>query len=590
MTAPPVLSSAETEVDPPSRGRAAAAVLGVVLLAALLLLLARPSASAVRDVDEPGYMAGGLQLAEGYSPAYRAAPAGPLTWAGWAWANARAAARIAGLGDATSKAELAAAPGALKPYVALNAVLFDAYRDQRPLRAFLLGCGFVLWLAAAAAAAGLGWRHARLGGAILVGGTWASLPIFLDLATQTRPYAWAWAFAAVAAWLADRSRSRGGDVLAAVAYGLAVASRVDMLALLPLMLCFLHRPGEGRRTLAARSLGLVLRGAAVTLVAAPWLGTSLLSNVKSILAVYVVRVAGETPGLAQSFVQIVWWQGLGPVLLLAAVGLIVAASRREAGRGRAVVLALYALFAFVCALRQTGYGLHHNGWSLVALVLCAAPAAGALAERWGRRDWRPAAVAALLIALPLAQALRAMASIRPPARHDAEVVAWLDANVPPGARLYQPYLVVNPLPTGESARAGWLWYNDVGWRRKLAWGVGRLGGEAADLADLPPAVADDTAIKERLVYRELLILGSRPTVAGPRFDVRPTPFMTVLGEPGAAPRPDDGTDRPAEAAPPAGSILVHVGVPLAAYGSPLASWTDAAGNGTFVYRADAANP
>ena len=587
LTAAPPPGTETIDAPAARRDVAIAATLAVVAAAIVLLMLARPSASNYRDVDEPGYAAGGLVLAEGSAPPYRAAPAGPLTWAGWGWANAHAAARVVGLGDAAGRAEVAAAPAALKPYVALNAVLFDAYRDGRPLRAFILAVGFAVWAAGAAAAAGLGWRHARLPGALLVGGLWATLPLFVDLATQTRPYAWAWAFAGVAVWLADRARSRRGELWCALAYGLAVGSRVDMLALLPLLLCFLHRPGEGFRRLAARTFGLLLRSAAVTLIVAPWLVTSLLSNIKSILAVYVVRVAGATPGLGRSVVQITWWQGLGPTLLLVAVGLTLAATRKGPGQRRAIALAAVAVWAFVSALRQTGYGLHHNGWAVVVLVLCAAPAAGALRQWWatrGRSLWPAAAVVAAAVGLPLAQTLIALPTLRPPTRADAAAVAWLEQNLPAGAAVYQPQMLVNPLPTVESARRQWQWFNDEGWRRKLAWGLGKLGADAdaTTLAGLPPAAADDTAIKERFGFRAMLILGSRPDVSARRFDVRQAALTMTMGD-WLQPRP---ATRPADDAAPA-AVTIQVGPPLTEFGPPLAQWPDGAGGGTFLYRAAA---
>ena len=59
----------------------------ILSLAILLRIFDFPTRYEVRDMDETGYCAGSLQLLEGITPGNKAAPGGPLYWAGWMWAG-----------------------------------------------------------------------------------------------------------------------------------------------------------------------------------------------------------------------------------------------------------------------------------------------------------------------------------------------------------------------------------------------------------------------------------------------------------------------------------------------------------------------
>ncbi len=114
------------------------------------------------------------------------------------------------------------------------------------------------------------------------------------------------------------------------------------------------------------------------------------------------------------------WDGLGPVLLIAAFALVVALARRSS---RADVV----LGSFVVAYYASLLPLHSH---FPRYVLPLVPALGALAGRFRAI----ASVTLLLLVVPLAWSVRDDARLT---RTDTRIVAarWIDANVPKGASI-----------------------------------------------------------------------------------------------------------------------------------------------------------
>src|SRR5207237_4723973 len=102
-----------------------------------------------------------------------------------------------------------------------NHALWDCYRDLGSLRAFEIACIALLSVAAVVPAFRLGARFGGLAGAILCGGLFAAMPLFVDLACQTRSYSMAWSFGAFALDAAVRGAPRGRWWTAAVFLGLS---------------------------------------------------------------------------------------------------------------------------------------------------------------------------------------------------------------------------------------------------------------------------------------------------------------------------------------------------------------------------------
>jgi hypothetical protein len=112
---------------PKSRaGRIDLIVLTILLIAALLVRFIYHPDDNLYDADEMGYVNSNVLLAEGLTPGYKAAPGGPQISLGWGYVMAKAGWEIL-----RPTPEVRQAPTTLRPFVVLNNVLFDAYRDGR---------------------------------------------------------------------------------------------------------------------------------------------------------------------------------------------------------------------------------------------------------------------------------------------------------------------------------------------------------------------------------------------------------------------------------------------------------------------------
>jgi len=509
----------------------------------------------VRDIDEAGYLQGGLQLLEGLTPGYKVAPAGPLIWMSWIWGASLSARYL--LVPSTEEWRV---PLILRPYVAINHALFDTYRDLSSLRWFILG---MLLIASTAAVVGgfvLGLRQSGLAGGVLVGGLMAVLPLFVELAGSARPYAFGWSFGMLALCAAAMQDKNRCCFWTALFLGLAISSRLESLTLLPLVWwMFWVRLGTGRSLMALARVSLA--ALVVALVVAPWLATSLIENVRTVL---MVRFMGPT--MASTWLETLWNQGLIPVVLLWVAGLCMA---RRGERLQYFLLAGYVLILLVSMFKGGAPYLRHQTAAIVVLFV----AAGYSLRFLCRQSVRVAAVGvAVCLLLPLVQTIRLIAENRFSYVPDGST-EWIERHVPAGTRLYMSInsALRDPLPTAEAA--DYLW-NEVAsheaWDLKLQYGLRKSG--------LPPgdpvrAFSEGGMISERGNRRGWFLLGGRPNVLAPRYDIRFVRGLTIFGVQSIA----------AEFAKTGGVVLWREASPNHELGTPVAQWANSKGRGAYVY-------
>lgn len=202
------------------------------------------------------------------------------------------------------------------------------------------------------------------------------------------------------------------------------------------------------------------------------------------------------------YVEFFLGDGLGiPGCLLVAAGLAILAWRRPR------VLAVWLGFALPSLLLHLSRPTHFMQNMLPLLVACALPAGVAVVELPGllaRRGARPGRAAALvaLVALTLALALplatRSLAYVGRQAAGDSrlQVLAWIEANVPPGVRIAAE---LKPVPSPTEAR--WTFVpslvaHDLAWYRAQGYGYLIASSDRWGQFTPPPAYA---ALSDRVV-------------------------------------------------------------------------------------------
>jgi hypothetical protein len=214
----------------------------VLLLGILLRAMNFPSRYAILDMDETGYCQGSLQLLEGITPGNKAAPGGPLYWAGWGYAAGETARDFVHPTDAERRQAIA-----IRPFTALDRTLFENYRDISSLHRAMVMLNVILSLGGCAAAVGLGIRFGGVTAGLLLGGLFAVVPVFLELSEMSRPYSMAWSFGMISLYFAACVGAKGPRwILSAICVGLSISSRIEMLCLIPLVWwVFWDRHGMG---------------------------------------------------------------------------------------------------------------------------------------------------------------------------------------------------------------------------------------------------------------------------------------------------------------------------------------------------------
>ena len=476
-------------------------LLGLVVITSIALQVANfPSRYDRRDYDERLYSQSGLLVWEGIMPIVHYAPNGPETWIGWAYAGAKSAMYFVSPGT-----EERAAPSVLRPFVAVNHALFDIYRDWSSLRRVIIVANALIAVLAAAAAFGLGWKRGGPAAGLLVGGLTAALPLFIELSDEAKSYMMGWGLAIIALYFAAGEKPR--PVVSAVAMGLAIASRIDMLMLLPLL--WIDLWGEQGRFAAqlgklARYTGIV---AMVTVLAAPWALMFLLGTAR---AIATIRLSEPTQGpgsIKQAAVDVLWNQGLAGALFLVMAALALPSKRRW-------LAGLYVLLLAATMAKETGFGLRHQGGPVIAVITFAGIGVAAVAAKWPRTAW---AVVAAALALPIGQAVHDVIERRAD-YVPTHATAWVERHVPAGTIVYLGPSLHDPLPTQAAADRLWAEVtDDKAWKRKFASAMARFHVNAAEL---PRALSEGDMIPERGLRREWFILGSRIQLPDPRYDIR----------------------------------------------------------------------
>jgi hypothetical protein len=391
----------------------------------------------------------------------------------------------------------------IRPFLAMNQALFDLYHDLTGMHEFILVVNVVLLLLAVLAAFGYGLRRGGIMAGILAGGLLAASPIVVEYSLLSRPYSMAWSFGAMAMYAAATRRPAWAGVL----LGLSIGSRVEMILLLPLVICEVW---ERKAWIKATFLALVTAYAV-----APWLLTGLAGNLRAIATIQIANPGSARETLGSVLRDFGWDNALGPAAILFLLGIPVLFAIRQ--RTRAILVLLISATVF----KATGFGLHHHGAAIVAIIFGAVAVTGAIHQRWPRL----AAVAVCLtLIFPLAQSLRIVR--HPPAVSEAD---WIESNVRPGTVVYlESGLLKVPLPTTHAADLIW---GEVtapnAWRRKFASGLQRYGLTGREILR---AMSEENLVQDHGALRRWFILGSEMGGGLGRYELRliqPSPLFGV---------------------------------------------------------------
>jgi len=482
----------------------AVAFIALILMAAALRLLHWPAVHELRDGDELGYSWGSLQLLEGNLPPIHYAPAGPQTWGGWACAGAISVKHLV-FPDGIE----AQAPRQLRPFLAVDHTLFDAYRDVGPLRQVWILMSFGCALLGVMAAFRLGLAKAGLPGAVFMGGTIALLPLFVEFSVQARPYIAGWSFGIIALYFVFASRNPQAIALSALFMGLAIGSRIDMAILLPVIWSAMWIPGQWKK-----SLGQFTRYHLVLLISflitAPWYLMTLLAGLRAI-----GTIRGSTAGLVVTAPMIVFRKALWEQGMLLHLPLFVAAIVLWIlQRPRHWLLAIYSLLVGISIFRGAAFGFRYQGAPLIIAVF-----AGLYAIEFVRRYSARFAVG-LSVAALIFPAMQTVRMIIDSKRNyvPESATQWVEQHVPPGTIIYIRPWISNLLPTPAAADAGWAEVTDTtAYRRKFQSGLQRFSLNAQGI---PRALSEVNLALERGNRRFMFILGGHHQIAAPRFDTR----------------------------------------------------------------------
>ena len=528
-----------------------------VLLGAILRFGRIPLPGAPSQFDETSYLCNGLLLLEGETPINKYAPSGPLTWLSAAYGGVKALLKLI-----VGGADVSGFPPILRPPAALQSALFDLYADLSGLRLTVVIMTVLLTLAAIVAACRLGRALGGTAGEIMAGLMAASLPIFVEMSTETRPYASAWAFGIMA--LAAAASGKPRSLSAGIFLGLAVGSHVDMLRVVPLVLLLqwwcadTARPPWGE---LGRTLGIA---AVAFLLVAPWYPLHLLDNVRQILSVRVLSAADHGSQAFQTYLAL----PLGAAL----IGLLVGGWRRNRPLlGCFVWLALNALLA----LRPSEHGLQHDGALLVMMVALAPLGVSILIERVA--VLRPFLIAAFLVSVVVTPGVKQgimTAFVHGRSLVPDTAVDWIDANISPGTRVYfDPGQFRMLLPTPNAADRLW---DDVAsphaWKEKYLHDLARYGLDGGEPLRV---MAADRMAADLGNRRRYYMLGGAGEPDRPRYDLRPVSLGGFFDMP-----PQTAIEQLCSE----GGVYLHNGPAIPELPAPARSWVRPDGNSTYIYQ------
>jgi hypothetical protein len=534
----------------------------VIAVALALRLVDLPLRYVTRSVDERPYVYSGLALWEGITPTYKYSPAGPQIWISWVYAAADSARYLI-----HPSAEERAAPFVLRPFIAGNHALFDIYRDLSQLRYIEVIASLLVGVAASGAAFLLGWKRGGLAPAILVGGMTAILPIFLDMSDQARPYMMGWGFAIISLYYAAIAADRPSAArCSAIFMGLAIASRIDMLMILPLAWADLRDLETSLFPRLRRIVQYSLLAMIVSLLVSPWILTNLIGNLRTIATVRIAEPVNGPASKWQTLFEIFAHQGIGVDLAMVACAIFLVAPDKN--RVRWIAGGYVALLA-LSMIKATGFGLQHQGGPLVALTAFAGVGLAAVQKRWPRLV-APALLLALIV--PGAQAAADIVKHHR-SETDGYAADWIERHVPPRTLVYSTPSLHKILPTVADSDALWAAVNDNNaWTIKLKAGMTRFHITSTDY---PRAFSEENMIIEKGLVRPWFILGSRPSIPDPRFDVHLFSESEVF-------RPADVV----EDFKRTGGVIVcddQEGIMPTDLGTPVVQWLSSSGRGVRIY-------
>jgi hypothetical protein len=485
--------------------QAARWILPSLLAIALIVRLVHwPALHEVRDSDELGYAWGSLQLLEGNLPAIHYAPAGPQTWLGWAAGGCVFLKHLA-----FPDRHAAGMPPQLRPFVAMDRTLFDAYRDLGPLRQFWILVSFACSIGGVIGFYRLGLIISGAAGAIFAGGTVALLPLFVEFSVQARPYIVAWSFGIITLLLSFASARPNARRFGAIFMGLAIGSRVDMAMLLPVVWSVLWA-AEPRETRLRAFMEYHVITILTFLVVAPWYLMTLLAGLRAIGTIRASTTGLVITAPLTMFRQAVWEQGMFvhvPLFLLGVGVLFFKHPRRP-------LLGLYLLLVGYSIFKGAAFGFRYQGAPIILATLCGL---------WGLTILqRYSAIVALgtsvvALALPLVQTTQMVAKTREEYVQD-DATRWVEQHVQPGSIVYIRPWISNLLPTREASEAGWTETSAAtAYERKFRSGLQRFDLNASDV---PRALSEVNLALERGNRRFLFILGGHESLDEPRYDTR----------------------------------------------------------------------
>jgi hypothetical protein len=475
----------------------------IFVCGATLRLAHWPALHEVRDPDELGYSWGSLQLLEGNLPGIHYAPAGPQTWVGWFYESA-ASLRHLVFPDEKERS----APLQIRPFLAIEHSLFDAYRDTGPLRQFWIAVSFISALAGIVAACGLGVKLAGRPGEIFAGGTVAFLALFVDFSVQARPYIVGWSFGLVALYYAIASSRSRAFAISAVCMGLSVGSRIEMLMLLPVVWSELWlRSSEQERLKKFVRYHAILFLSFV--VVAPWYFVTLIGSLRAIATIRGTRTGLTAVRPSAVLWQLVWEQGLFLQLFLFILGIVLWFRDQM----RRPWLAIYIL-ALVLSVFKGTFGLRYEGAPLIVIILAGTYALAALRQKFAHIAL---ALSVAALVLPMVQGVRLVVDSRRDYVTDM-ATPWIEQHVPAETILYVRPWITNTLPTEAASDQAWSEVMSVSaYQRKLQSGMQRFG---LSTTEVPRALSEVNLALERANRRFLFILGARQWISIPRYDMR----------------------------------------------------------------------
>ena len=530
-----------------------------VLFGAILRLGRFPGAGSPSQFDEVSYLSNGLLLLEGETPINKYAPSGPLTWLSAAYGGIKALFKLI-----AGQADVADFPPILRPAAALQSALFDLYTDLSGLRLTVVVLTILLTLAAIVAACRLGKALSGTPGQILAGLMAACLPIFVEMSTETRPYAAAWALALIALAAAGAGKPGTRVIGAGIFLGLAVGSHIDMIRVAPLVLFLQWRRAEIRRPPWAefgRTMGTAL---IAFLLVAPWYLLHVIDNIRQILSVRVLSTGGH---------GVEWFQaGLAVPLIVALVGLALAGLRRNwPAFGCGIWLGLNALLA----LRPSEHGLQHDG-ALIVMIVALAPLGLATFFEFTAILRRPpvrVTVVALIVAPCIWQGVMA-AFVSGRSLDPDQSVDWIEGNVPAGTPVYVDsgqFRALLPKPRAADR----LWADVASpyvWKEKYIHDMARFG---LDDGETLRVMAADRMAADLGNRRRFYILGAAGQAERPRYDLWSVSYGSFFDLPPKAAIEQLCRD---------GGVYLHSGTAIPDLPPPAMSWVRRDGNSTFIYQ------